>query len=307
MLRRSWEVWTGYWFKPTALLDLAATRVIIVVVQLYTLLPASADLRKLREHSALPDELYDPLPILHLMVAPIGWTYRPGFEVLEVVYWLTLAMGVTAMLGLLTNVSLLLFAAGNVFLRAFQYSFGEFHHPEGPMMVALVVLALSPSGRALSVDAWWAKRGGKQDQRVSRFARWPLLVIQWMLVMVYLSAAYHKLKVAGLDWMNGYTLQFYILRDALRWDVPLGLWLGQHHWLILGMSVVTLVWEATFFLVLILPALALIYVPLGLGFHAGTWLTMNVRFVAFLGLYAAFVPWAEVYRWIARQGGHFRR
>jgi hypothetical protein len=54
--------------------------------------------------------------------------------------------------------TLLLFAAGNVFLQSVVYSFGEFHHPEGLMMIGLVVLALSPSGRALSLDAWWATR-----------------------------------------------------------------------------------------------------------------------------------------------------
>ena len=306
MLRRFVEAWTDYWFKPKPVFDLAVTRVIVVTAQLYLLLPPSDQLATLREHSVLPDSLYDPLPVLHLMVAPIGWTYRPGFEVLETVYWLTLVAGVMGLLGLLTNASMLLFAAGSVFLQSFLYSFGEFHHPEGVMMIALVVLAMSPSGRTLSLDAWWLrpKREGASTQKdpvigpTSRFARWPLLLIRWVLALAYFSAAYHKLRVSGLDWMNGYTLQYYMLRDAVRWDMPLGLWLGQQYWLILVMSVVTIVWEATFFLLLIFPSLALIYLPLGLGFHTGTWVAMNARFLTFMALYAAFVPWTDVYRWI---------
>lgn len=316
MLRRLVKAWTGYWFKPTPVLDLAATRVVVVVIQLYHLLPVSDHLTTLLEHSALPDALYDPLPVLHLMVAPVGWTFRPGFEVLEAVYWLTWVVGVTGLVGLFTNASLLLFAAGNVFLQSFEYSFGDFHHPEGVMMIGLVLLALGPSGRTLSLDAWWARRRrGRAPEHedpvigpTSRFARWPLLVIRWVLALAYLSAGYHKLRVAGFDWMNGYTLQYYMLRDAVRWDMPFGLWLGQHYRLILAMSVVSVVWEATFFLVLIFPALALIYVPLGLGFHTGTWVAMNARFLTFMALYAAFVPWTDVYRWLGeRRPGSLRR
>jgi hypothetical protein len=51
-------------------------------------------------------------------------------------------------------VSLLVFAVGSVTLAAFDYSFGKFHHTDAVMMIALSVLALSPSGQVLSVDAW---------------------------------------------------------------------------------------------------------------------------------------------------------
>jgi len=305
MTTRLVAAWTRYWFRPTPTLDLAGARIVIVGMALYLLLPPEGDLGRLRDLSLLPDQLYDPLPVLHLLVAPIGWTYRPGFEVLEAVYWVAVAGGVTALIGLFTNVSLLVFAWANVFLQAFKYSFGEFHHPEGVMMIGLVVLALSPSGRALSVDAWVRRRrrGGAgvaeagPTEATSSLARWPLLVIRWVLALAYFSAAFHKLRVAGFDWMNGHTLQYYILRDADRWAAPLGLWVGQHYPLILALSVVTMLWEGTFFLVLVFPVLAWIYVPLGLGFHAGTWLTMRAGFFQFMALYAAFVPWSAAYRW----------
>jgi uncharacterized integral membrane protein len=283
-------------------MDLAVVRAVIVGVQLSALLPPAGDLQALLQHSALPDEMYDPLPILHLLVAPIEWTYRPGFEVLQAVYWVVVVTGLTSLFGLLTNVSLLVFAVGNVLLQAFKYSFGDFHHPEGLMMIALAMLALSPSGRVLSVDAWLARlRHGTGEhgptRHASSFARWPLLVIRWLLALAYLSGAFHKLRVAGFDWMNGHTLQHYVLRDATRWDAPLGLLLGQHLWLMLAASVMTILWEGTFFLVLIFPALAWIYIPLGIGLHTGIWLTMRAGFFTFMALYSAFVPWSAVLRW----------
>ena len=49
------------------------------------------------------------------------------------------------------------------------------------------------------------------------------------------------------------------------------------------------------------PALALIYLPLGLGFHTGIWVTMRAPFFTFMALYAAFVPWSAVYRWLCEK------
>jgi hypothetical protein len=312
MMRRAVNAWTRYWFAPAPVFDLAMTRVVVVGIQLYVLLPAAGSLGSYRALSALPDGMYDPLPILHLMVAPFGWMFRPDYDVLQAVYWIVLVTGATSLIGLLTNASLFVFACGNIFLQAFQYSFGDIHHNKGPTMVALVALALAPSGRAFSFDAWLARLRPKSEgesippsEATSRFARWPLLLIQWMLALAYFSAAYNKLRVAGLDWMNGHTLQYYILTDAERWGMPLGLWMGQHLGLVLIASWLTVIWEATFFLVLFFPALRWLYVPLGLGFHTGTRVMMNAGFVQFQALYAALIPWAAARRWWRdrRRGG----
>jgi hypothetical protein len=303
------QAWTRYWFTPAPLFDLAVARVAIVGTQLFGLLVMTNHHWVLSGLAGLPDELYDPLPVLHLMVAPLDWRYRPGFEVLETIHWLTVACGVTSLLGLFTNVSLAGFACGNVFLQAFEYSFGEFHHNDEVMMVALVVLALSPCGRSLSLDGLRRSRKeaahgsgrGPLAGGDSPFARWPLLVIRWMFVLAYLSAAFHKLKAAGLDWMNGYTLQWYMLEAALRYDLPLGVWVGHQLGLVVVLSWVTVLWEATFFLVLFVPALAWIYVPVGVGFHVGTWVLMQAAFYQYFGLYSVFVPWAAAYAWLLRR------
>ena len=304
------QAWTRYWFAPAPLFDLGVARVVIVATQLLGLLVLTNHHSTLLSLAALPDELYDPLPALHLLVAPLDWRYRPGFEALETIHWITVACGVTALLGLFTNFSLAGFAWGNVFLQAFEYSFGDFHHNDEVMMIALVVLAMSPCGRSLSLDAWRRRHREGQENGVergsmahgeSRFARWPLRVIQWMLALAYLSAGFHKLKSAGLDWMNGHTLQWYMLEAALRYDLPLGIWVGHQLGLLVVLSWVTLVWETTFFLVLLVPALAWIYVPVGIGFHVGTWVLMDAGFYQYFGLYSVFVPWAAAHAWLLKQ------
>ena len=96
-----------------------------------------------------------------------------------------------ALIGLRTNTSLIIFAVGNVFMQAFAYSFGDFHHPEALMMITLSVLALSPAGGVLSIDDLRRRlRLNAEKKRFSvfnimdensAFARWPLLLVQWIL------------------------------------------------------------------------------------------------------------------------------
>ncbi len=302
-------IWQQYWFRSSALLNLAIVRLVAVTFQLYYVTNNDSGYYydRFLHLARLPDALYQPLLMLRVLVLPFSWGgewYRPTFSVLLVVYWLTMAVGLCALIGFKTNVSLLGFAIGNLFLQAFQYSFGERHHTEGLMMMALLFLALSPAGAVLSVDDWQRRvRHNVQQQRLvpfrpseenSPFAHWPLQLIQYMFALIYLSAALNKWLVGGTEWLNGDTLQFYLLYDGMRADRALGVWLGQFHLLAVLLSWVTLWFEWTFFLVLIFPVLAWIYVPMGIALHLGIELTMGATFFQFIVLYTAFIPWTAL-------------
>lgn len=96
--------------------------------------------------------------------------------------------------------------------------------------------------------------------------------------------------------MNGFTLQFYLIQDGLRWDSAVGVWLGEHHRIAELMSWFTVMFEGTFFLVLLFPVLALVYVPLGIVMHVGIYVAMKAPFFEWVVLYSVFVPWNEVAR-----------
>ena len=100
----------------------------------------------------------------------------------------------------------------------------------------------------------------------------------------------------GLDWANGFTLQYYLARDGLRWDSPLAYWLSQHHVLILLAQYGVLLFQATFALAVIFPKLRWIYVPAGLCLHIGIYVTLTAPFFQWIALYAVFIPWAEALR-----------
>lgn len=294
---RVWRWWTDYWFQPRPTVNLAVCRLLWVGYQLFHLFAFVG--AEMADVAILPQELYRPNLVLRILLWAFGGAAEAPLDIIPTVYGLTVAAGVFALLGCLTNLSLGLFTLGNVFLQALRYSYGELHHPEAAMMLGLGLLALGPSGGALSLDAWWKHRraGGRAAPAASPFAGWPLRTIQWLLVLAYLSAASAKLADAGLDWMNGYTLQYYTLRDALRWDCPVGLWLGQCYPAMWVMGWLSIAFEATFAAAVLVPRLAWLYLPLGVMFHLGIYVTMNAPFFTFMVLYAAFVPWTS---WFGR-------
>ncbi len=312
----------NYWFYPAPLFNLALCRIIFVGFQLGYLLIKDYPAEVLAR-SAVPSLTYAPLPVLQILDAVFPWDAPPDFF-LSTVFWLAIGSGVLALIGLKTNITLLIFALSNLYLQSYLYSFGSFHHPQAILLIALLLLALSPSGRLLSVDSLkgqglhrsWGDRSTLSHTRPSDarninilevsspFARWPLLLIQWLFGLAYLSAALNKLMLDGpglftLDWMNGYTLQYYLIRDGLLWGSNLGIWIGQQHVLIVLFSIVAMLFEATFCLTLIFPKLIWLYIPTGALFHIGIYMAQRAPFFQYIALYAAFIPWSAVIKMVS--------
>jgi hypothetical protein len=306
-MHRQW--WNDYWFRPRPYLDLAMVRILAVGTQLAILLTfyAVIDIASmtgmlgyLQDLGKLPDEMYRPITILRIMVLPFGLDARPPAELVTVIYYLTVGVGVLALIGLATRVTLMAFALGNLFLVSYAYSFGDFHHTEAPLLIALVVLALAPSGHALSIDAVLRRRRGVPFEAEGPMAGWPIRLLQWMFVLIYLSAVLSKLVVhGGLDWLNGYTLQYYLIQDSLRKGTLLGFWLSQYHIVVLISQYIVVIFQATFALAVIFPKLRWIYVPMGLGFHIGNIVFLNATFAEWIALYAVFIPWRRAFELIA--------
>ena len=306
------KAWRRYWFRPTPLVYLALLRIVAVGTQLILLLVEDGyRLRQFAGLASLPDSMYKPLPALQLFLLPFGLHARPSFALLTVIYWMTAMAGLGALLGWKSRFSLLIFAAGSTFLQAYAYSFGDLHHREALMIITLWLLALSPAGRVLSLDNYFATRHSpyrKRLQKKSIFAAWPLLLVQNLFGLVYLDSALRKLSAGGADWVNGYTLQFYLYSDAARRGSAFGLWLAQQHTIARALSWVTILWEGTFFLVLIFPRLAWLYLSVGIALHAGMSLAGVASFTQFMALYAAFIPllWTYGGRSLAIKCGLFR-
>jgi len=293
----AWRALERHWFAPASLDDLAIVRIVLVGAQLFVFLP-SLD-RQLWLLGTDPS-LYVPIPTLKVMLLPFGgWGIRPDAAVLTALWYLGVLTGIAALLGTFTRLSLLGFAATNTLLIAHAYSYGQRHHPEAVMVMALWVLALAPVGARWSWDEIRSRvrasvRTGQfapplGTDAMSELARWPLRVIQWLLVLVYFSAGLSKLVSAGPDWLNGHTLTYYLVQDGLNKGVPLGLWLAEHPMAVRGLSVVALAFELSFAFAILVPRLTWGYVALGAVLHLGIWFTMQANFFQYIFVYVAFV------------------
>ncbi|MGH2415107.1 MAG: hypothetical protein ACRDEA_15730, partial [Microcystaceae cyanobacterium] len=178
------------------------------------------------------------------------------------------------------------------------------------VMISLLALALSLSGKVLSIDDLRRRiRFNQQQEKFKDFdlkqensilAKWPLLLIQWIFAMAYLDSGMSKILKGGLDWTNGYTLQYYLWQDGLIWDRSFGVWLAQQHTLAILSSWVAILFELTFFLVLIFPKLVWFYIPLGISFHTGIYLAQKAPFLKYIPSYSVFIAWTAIAKFLSR-------
>jgi hypothetical protein len=288
--------WMRYWFRPTPTIYLGFARIICVGSALALMFPSAyGHFTHIANLSRLPSALYHPLLINRIVLLPLGPGFHLSATATSSIFWLTFAIGVLALVGLRTNTALLLFTFGYAFLTAYKNSFGDFHQAEPVLLVAVGAMALGPSGRSLSLDAWIESRRRGSGSWIgagtwSVYAAWPLLLSQAFLALVYLDSGFQKLYFSGLDWTNASTLGYYLVSDGMNRGSHLaGLFL-EHPGFVQCLSVVSLVFEMTFWLVLLKPRLAWVYVPVGLGFHYANAILKVADLWEFMAVYAVFIP-----------------
>jgi Vitamin K-dependent gamma-carboxylase len=282
-VKRWIDRWNAYWFPTTTTLSLAISRILAVAAQLFWFFPNLDKNLNLLKNT----EFTDPQPLIRAIsaIVPRAVFFTP--TILTAVYWITVVAGITALVGLFTRTSLLVFALGIWFFVSHTYSYADIHHPEALFCIFLLALAFAPSGKSLSLDALFRRRRAglasnsakesKESEKVDT-AMWPLKLAHVLLAMTYLSTGMSKLIGGGPAWMNGYTLQLYTFADAMNRGKPLGIWLAQQHTLAIGLSVLTVLLETLFFLSLILPWAAPFFFFGALLFQIGLFLTAGHNF-----------------------------
>lgn len=265
--------WIGRWnawFPKTGTVYLATARIIAVAAQLFFFRPSLKDQIHLLDKNPA---FIDPQVIIRAIAAvvPRDAVFTPaGFTVL---YWINAVAGVTALVGLFTRTSLLIFALGTWLFVAHLYSYADIHHPEAVFSIFLLALAFAPSGHSVSLDAFIRRRargsGHASGSGEVDTAMWPLKLAHVLIALTYFSTGLTKLVFGGLDWMNGYTLQGYLLADGLRRNLPLGIWLAHHHTLCVLLSIFTVVFELSFFISLVVPRTAPVLLLTALFFQIG--------------------------------------
>jgi hypothetical protein len=270
-VKRWIERWNAYWFPITSTVPLAICRILMVPAQLYWMaLSMDHQYSLLTRNSAF----IDPQLLIRAVttIVPRDLLFSPsGFQGL---YWITALGGVLALIGLFTRGSLFVFALANWIFIAHEYSYADVHHTEVVFSILLMLLAFAPSGDSLSIDALLRRRkagaaGKASVPHQSDMAMWPLKTAHALMALTYFSTGLTKLVFGGLRWMNGYTLQAYLLADGVRRDLPIGVWLAQHRTLCVLLSIGTVVFELSFAISLFRPRIAPLFFLGGLFFQVG--------------------------------------
>lgn len=302
--------WSRFWFADAPYFDLALMRILFVGLQLFLMLLFGFEGNYYV--NALPDTMWQAIPTFRL-ASPWSLGLRPSADTVMLVFWCTFVAGVVSLAGLWSSLTTLAFAVGNIYLQAYQYSFGEMHHAEAVMVIALLAISLGPCGRVLSLDDWLrSKRAGVALPRVPLLelrgpdAGWPIRFMQCFIPLMYLSAMLSKVTLAGegwsLEWANGITLQKYLAIDGARWGSSLAIWASQSHTPVMLAQWAVLIFQATYFVTVFSSRMRWIYIPIGLVFHIGIYLTLRAGFPQWIAASAFYVPWATALLLLLRQG-----
>ena len=191
---------------PAAALRLPRAR-----LEVATFLDGSGDLRALE----LLRIAAGPITILHLwpflMRSLDGIAYSDRFhqpyvfwypeaprDLYFALLWLAVPAAVALMAGAATRVVsgyLGAFVAYNLFLSQTHFS-----HNRAFLTIFLIGLAVLPIGRRASIDAWLRRQRG-QAPLSSEGRLWPLLLLRFEVVMVFLASGWSKL--IDPDWWGG--------------------------------------------------------------------------------------------------------
>jgi hypothetical protein len=296
--------WNSFWFSDAPYFDLAVLRIIAVATQLFNLL--SETFATLDYVYSLPHSMYHPLVVVRAFMWPWGIEYPPAPQYMYGLFAACVVVGGAALFGLFTRISMPLFAIGCIVLQGFLFSFEQFHHPEAIMLISLLAISFGPSGKVLSLDSLLRqrRRGGIPVPVLEyrgQFAGWPVRFVQCLFPLVYISAAVAKISYNHytLDWANGYTLQYYLVQDHIRKDIPLAFWAARWHSFILLSQFVILAYQCTYWLSVPYAKLRWFYLPLGLAFHLANFIILDAPFPQWIALLAAYIPWALAFRQLA--------
>jgi hypothetical protein len=219
-------------------------------------------------------------------------------------YWVVVVAAVLGTVGLFTRTSWLFCAVASLYVLGIpQLSGSAFHYHHLVWFAA--ILAASPSGDALSIDAWIARRRGRHVPNAPTLAHGVPLRFVWLLIgLVFFFPGLWKILESGADWIFSDNLrnQMYAKWFQKPW-LELPFRIDQHPTLLRMGALSVVVLELSFVVLVLFRRTRLAAVAGALVFHQLTAYFMDLRFPALWMTYVVFVPWTDVVRSLRRRLG----
>jgi hypothetical protein len=241
--------------------------------------------------------------VLQMAPVGVGWLlpHLPVSEaLLTIAVILLFVVCATGILGLFTRTSALLTLLGSFYVLGVPEFYGtveHYHH----LLWFLAILAVSPSGDALSLDAILkaSKRKSKGPAvlpQPSVVYSLPLRFACLLMGLIYFFPGFWKIRISGFDWAFTDNLRYVMYARWMDLDAFTPFFrLDLHPLLYRSIALGTLVFELSFILVIFSPRLRILAALAGLGFHFGSGMFMRIPF---FDLWICYVALFDVSGWI---------
>jgi hypothetical protein len=269
-----------WWFAPAPAERLAALR---IAVGGFATLWMIGRLPELAAVASGPASLFAPVGAIGVLNAPLP----PVVAIAIAVATIALLAAFTAGVGYRAVAPLA--AAGALWTLSYRSSWGMVFHTDNLVVLHLIALACAPAA-----DAWTLGRRGAPPREAGY--GWAIKLLAALTCATYVVAGVAKLRLAGLDWLDGDQLRNQIAIDNVRKALlggataPLAASLVGHRAALAALSIATLAIELGAPLALLGGRVARLWALAAWLFHAGVIAAMYVWFpyplsgVAFLPL-----------------------
>lgn len=263
--------WLELLREPAPAQRLAAFRALVGAFALFYLI---SRYRGLTSVTTLSHWEFSPVGAAKLLSAPL-----PAWLVVGALL-LALPFGLAFTLGCFYRVTAPIFALLLLWITSYRNSFGMLFHTENLLVLHAGLLALSPAADAWSFDARRGRRVAAGDARYAQV----LAMVCALTVVTYFVAGVAKLKLGGLDWLQGEQLRTQVAYDNLRKvelgrsASSLGVWFVRHPNVFPPLACMTLLIELGAPLALLSRRVGLAWALGAWGFHLGVMALMNITF-----------------------------
>ena len=211
-----------------------------------------------------------------------------------------------SMCGLWTRGSMLLATFFTFYVLTIPQLFGKVNHYHHLVWFSLLV-SLAPAGDALSIDAI-LKAVKRADFGIiyrstphNQYAL-PLRFIWILLGIIYFFPGFWKVWICGFDWALGDNLKYQMYEKWMSLDGWKPFFRIDHYpFLYKTLGLGTIFIEMSFIFLVLFPQTRIVAVILGLGFHTGTNLFMQIAFFSLVRCYTALVDWAKIFAFLGQK------
>lgn len=228
----------------------------------------------------------------------------------DILWWAFAVSCLCGLIGWHTRSALAVATATGIFVYGLPQFFGKVDHSHHLVWFALL-LSSSPSGDALSVDSWLARRDGRArtaDLAPAQKYALPLRIVWLLIALIYFFSGAWKLLAVGWDWALGDNIKYTLHHkwfDLGGYRPPFQI--DAYPVLYRSLGLAALGFELGFIIAIFVAPMRRVFVVAGLAFHAFVYFFLDIKLYGLTWCYAAFIDWAWLWRRLSGSTDRSRR